>query len=78
MASHQINAGNNGASGSKGQQTRQQDKDEEFTNCLREYMVLSEAFQTTMSFKYFCTIKHPEWYEPQVLLKYCNCKVYSN
>ena len=65
MESNKKKAGNNGASGSKGQQTRQQDKDEEFTNCLREYMVLSEAFQVAMSFKYFFTIKHPEWYEPQ-------------
>jgi hypothetical protein len=66
MESHQNNAGNNGASGSKRQQTRHKGQDEEFTNCLREYMVLSEAFHTTMSFKDFCTIKHPEWYEPQV------------
>jgi hypothetical protein len=29
-------------------------------------MVLSEAFHVAMSFKDFCTIKHPEWYEPQV------------
>jgi hypothetical protein len=24
------------------------------------------AFHIAMSFKDFCTIKHPEWYEPQV------------
>jgi hypothetical protein len=66
MASHQNNAGNNGANGSKGQQTRKQEQDEEFTNCLREYIALSEEFHVAISFKYFCNIKHPEWYEPQV------------
>jgi hypothetical protein len=66
MESHQNNVGNNGVSGSKEQQTRQQGQDEEFTVCLREYMVLGEAFQTAMSLKDFCTIKHHEWYEPQV------------
>jgi hypothetical protein len=68
MASHRNNARNNGASGSKGKQTRQQEKDEEFTYCLREYMVLSKAFHATMSFKDFFNIKHPKWYEPQVSL----------
>jgi hypothetical protein len=29
-------------------------------------MELSEAFYAAMSFKDVCTIKHPEWYEPQV------------
>jgi hypothetical protein len=69
MENNQNNAGNNGAHGSKGQRTRnqrQQEQDEEFTDCLREYMVLGEAFHVAMSFKDFCTIKHPEWYEPQV------------
>jgi hypothetical protein len=66
MASHQNIAGNNGASGSKRQQTRQKGHDEDFTDFLREYMVLSEAFHATMSFKYFFTIKHLEWYEPKV------------
>jgi hypothetical protein len=41
-------------------------QDEEFTDCLREYMALGEAFYTAMTFKEFCTIKHPEWYEPQL------------
>jgi hypothetical protein len=41
-------------------------QDEEFTDCLREYMVFGEAFYTAMTFKEFCTIKHPEWYEPQL------------
>jgi hypothetical protein len=50
----------------RGNKTRHKGQDEEFTDCLREYMALSEAFHTTMSFKDFCTIKHPEWYEPQV------------
>jgi hypothetical protein len=31
-------------------------------------MALSDEFHTIMSFKDFCTIKHPEWYEPQVLV----------
>jgi hypothetical protein len=69
MENNQNNAGNNGACGSKGKQTRnqrQQEQDEEFIYCLREYMVLSKAFHIAMSFGYFCTIKHPEWYEPQV------------
>jgi hypothetical protein len=29
-------------------------------------MELSEAFQVAIPFKDFCTIKHPEWYEPQL------------
>ena len=29
-------------------------------------MALGEAFYTAMTFKEFCTIKHPEWYEPQL------------
>jgi len=29
-------------------------------------MALGEAFYTTISFKEFCTIKHLEWYEPQL------------
>jgi hypothetical protein len=29
-------------------------------------MAHSESFHVSMSFKDFCTIKHPEWYEPQV------------
>jgi hypothetical protein len=33
---------------------------------LREYQELSATFHADMSFKDFCTIKHPEWYEPQV------------
>jgi hypothetical protein len=66
MESHQNNVGNNGVIGSKRKQTRQKGQDEEFTYCLREYMELSEAFHATMSFKYFCTIKNPEWYESQV------------
>jgi hypothetical protein len=41
-------------------------QDEEFTNCLREHMALGEAFYTAMTFKEFFTIKHPEWYEPQL------------
>jgi hypothetical protein len=55
MASLQNNARINGAN-------------EEFTDCLREYQELGTAFHTDMSFKDFCTIKHPEWYEP--LLRY--------
>jgi hypothetical protein len=60
---------NNGTCGSRGQQTRnrrQQEQDEEFIDCLREYMVLSEAFHATMMFNDFFTIKHHKWYEPQV------------
>jgi hypothetical protein len=37
-----------------------------FTDCLRECQELGLAFHTDMSFKDFCTIKHPEWYEPQL------------
>jgi hypothetical protein len=69
MENNQNNAGNNGARHSKAQRTRnqsQQEDDEEFTYCLREYMALGEAFYAAMSIKDFCTIKHPEWYEPQV------------
>ena len=66
MSSHKNNAGNNGASGSKRQQIGHKGNDEEFTYYLREYMVLSEPFHATMSFKDFYTIKHPEWYEPQL------------
>ena len=29
----------------------QWEQEEEFTNCLREYMALGEAFNTTMTFK---------------------------
>jgi hypothetical protein len=60
----QNNAGINGANGSKGQQTEQKRHDEEFTNCLREYQELGPGFHADMSFKDFCTIKHPKWYEP--------------
>jgi hypothetical protein len=66
MASLQNNAGINGASGSKRQQTGHKRHDEEFADCLREYQELGPAFHADMSFKDFCTIKHPEWYEPQV------------
>jgi hypothetical protein len=69
MENNKNNVGNNGSCGSKGKRTRnerQQEKDEEFTDCLSEYMVLSKEFHADMLFKDFCTIKHPEWYEPQV------------
>jgi hypothetical protein len=66
MASLQNNAGINGASGSKRQQTGQKRHDEEFADCLREYQELGPTFHADMSFKDFCTVKHPEWYEPQV------------
>jgi hypothetical protein len=39
---------------------------EDFTDCLREYQELGPAFHKDMSFKDFFTIKHPEWYEPQL------------
>jgi hypothetical protein len=67
MENNQNKVGNNGDRGSKWQQTRnqrQQNKDEEFTYCLSEYMALSEAFHVAMSFHDFYTIKHPECYEP--------------
>jgi len=41
-------------------------RDEEFTDWLREYMELAEAVYTAMTFKEFCIIKCPEWYEPQL------------
>jgi hypothetical protein len=44
MENNQNNARNNGACGLEGKQIRnqiQQEKDEEFTNCLSEYMALS-------------------------------------
>jgi hypothetical protein len=59
MRQNQVDFGKRWNTGQKGH-------DEEFTDCLREYMVLSETFHAAMSFKDFCTIKHPEWYEPQV------------
>jgi hypothetical protein len=62
----QNNAGINGANGSKRQQTEHKRHDEEFTDCLREYQELGLAFHADMSFKDFCTIKHLEWYEPQL------------
>jgi hypothetical protein len=40
--------------------------DEEFTDCFREYIAFGEAFHKAMSFKEICTIKHPDWYEPQL------------
>ena len=33
---------------------------------MREYQELGATFHATISFKDFCTIKHPKWYEPQV------------
>ena len=36
---------------------------DDVTICIREYMENSEAFHAATSFKEFCTIKHPEWYE---------------
>jgi hypothetical protein len=66
MESLQNNAGINVASGSKRQQTGQKGHDEEFANYLREYWELGTTFHVDMSFKDFCTIKHPKWYEPQV------------
>jgi hypothetical protein len=66
MAILQNNAGINGANGSKKQQTKQKRHEEEFTNCLREYRELGSTFHADMSFKDFCTIKHPESYEPQL------------
>jgi hypothetical protein len=39
---------------------------EEFANCLRQYQELGTEFHADMSFKDYCTIKHPEWYEPQL------------
>ena len=33
---------------------------------MREYQELGMEFHADMSFKDFCTIKHPEWYGPQV------------
>jgi hypothetical protein len=33
--------------------------DEEFADCLREYQELGSTFHADMSFKDFCTIKHP-------------------
>jgi len=68
MAGLQNNVGINGASGSKRQQTRQKGHDKEFADCLREYEELGTTFHADMSFKDFCTVKHPEWYEPQVLV----------
>ena len=53
MASLQNYTGINGAN-------------EEFANCLRQYQELGTEFHANMSFKDFCTIKHPEWYEPQI------------
>jgi hypothetical protein len=32
-------------------------------------LAFSEAFHTTMSFKDFFTIQHPEWYKPQVSME---------
>jgi hypothetical protein len=61
MTSLQNNRGINGASGSKRQQTGQKSHDEEFVDCLREYQKLGPTFLADMSFKDFCTIKHPEW-----------------
>jgi hypothetical protein len=67
MTSLQNNTGINGASGSKRQQIGHKGHDEEFANCLRQYQELGTEFHANMSFKDFCTIKHPEWYEPQLL-----------
>jgi hypothetical protein len=65
MASLQNNAGINGVSGSKRQQTGQKGH-EEFADCSRRYQELGTEFHTDISFKHFCTIKHLQWYEPQV------------
>ena len=66
MTSLQNNTRINGASGSKRQQTGQKRHDEEFANCLGQYQELGTKFHADMSFKDFWTIKHPEWYEPQL------------
>jgi hypothetical protein len=52
-----------------GKQTSQKGHDEEFAYCLREYQELGMVFHAAMPFKEFCTIKHLECYEPQVLVE---------
>jgi hypothetical protein len=60
IASLQNNARINRVSGSKRKQTGQKRHDEDFADFLREYQELGLAFHVEMSFKDFCTVKHPE------------------
>jgi hypothetical protein len=55
-----------GPTGSKRKQIGNKGHDEELANCLRQYQELGTKFHANMSFKDFYTIKHPEWYEPQI------------
>ena len=43
----------------------QQCQDDDITTCFREYQALGKELHAIVSFRDFCIIKHPEWYEEE-------------